>query len=58
MISFAQKVWISIGNYALHSDLNVTLSEAKGLKSGDRFFAPLRMTFWARPLKHEETVRE
>jgi hypothetical protein len=49
-------------NYVLHPDFNVTLSEAKGLTSYDRFFAEsilspdmigaegLRMTFWAKPL--------
>jgi hypothetical protein len=36
--------------YVLHSDFNVTLSEAKGLTSYDRFFATLRMTFWAKPI--------
>jgi hypothetical protein len=35
--------------YVLHSDFNVTLSEAKGLTSYDRFFATLRTTFWAKP---------
>jgi hypothetical protein len=35
--------------YVLHSDFNVTLSEVKGLTSYDRFFAMLRMTFWAKP---------
>jgi hypothetical protein len=36
--------------YVLHSDFNVTVSEAKGLTSYDRFFATLRMTFWAKPV--------
>ena len=38
--------------YILHSDFNVTLSEAKGLTSYDRFFATLRMTFWAKPRRN------
>ena len=40
-------------DYVLHSDFNVTLSEAKGLTSYDRFFATLRMTFWAKPLRKQ-----
>jgi hypothetical protein len=39
-------------NYVLHSEFNVTLSEAKGLTSYDRFFATLRMTFWAKPVSY------
>jgi hypothetical protein len=54
---FAQKVRISMLNYVWHSDFNVTLSEAKGITSYDRFFAEsilstaegLRMTYWAKP---------
>jgi hypothetical protein len=34
-----------------YADFNVTLSEAKGLNSCDRFFAVLRMTFWAKPFR-------
>jgi hypothetical protein len=36
---FALKVWISICNYVLHPNSDVSLRGAKGLKSFDRFFA-------------------
>jgi hypothetical protein len=47
----AQKVSISIWHYDFYADFNVTLSEVKGLNSCDRFFAVLRMTFWAKPFR-------
>jgi hypothetical protein len=40
-----------MSNYVLHSDFNVTLSEAKSLKSFDGFFVTLRVTFWAKPIE-------
>jgi hypothetical protein len=49
VMGVAQKVSISICHFDFQADFNVTLSEAKGLTSCDRFFATLRMTFWAKP---------
>jgi hypothetical protein len=58
LLGFAQKVRISMLYYVLHSDFNVTLSEAKGLTSYDRFFATLRMTFWAKPFVTAEPLHK